>query len=110
MSRLRLSLALALGPAVLACGPETHIGAQRVTPTAGDSAAVASPPEAALAARRVWAEPQLYLGLSTPSPDGRLLTSVDLHYGRLLVRELETGATRILTSDSTSGLDRKSVV
>ena len=46
--------------------------------------------------RRIWSGPGVDLS-GGPSPDGRLLAYTDPHTGGLAVRELATGASRVLT-------------
>ncbi len=50
--------------------------------------------------RRVWADTNLYLGLSAPSPDGRLVSNTDLFIGNIMVRDLESGRMRSVTDQT----------
>jgi Tol biopolymer transport system component len=54
--------------------------------------------------RRVWADTGLFLEWSSPSPDGRFVTTADLGFGNLGVRDLATGRTWQLTNESAKSL------
>ncbi len=54
---------------------------------------------------RKLANPPADASFGAPSPDGRQLSYVDWRTGNLVIRDLETGADRPLTTDGTYGTD-----